>query len=396
MKNSSLLNNVPTKMERLMKMMDEAEKYGVALSDGSTKKVEDISALAIDEWTKVRKTGIGGSDAGIVFFGANSFKDIEVLAKEKMGLLPPEKVDWKKQVLFDAGHAAEINIANIFEHISGYQVYEDRAMYCHSEYPFMLADTDGIAIDPAGMKVGLEFKYINPDDLKFKWRSGVYGEDAKAGNESYVIQCRHYMSVLNIDRYFLCVWAGNRAEDLVIIRIDRDFSIEKELIDAESAFWHGLERGEIPLCTSHSNEAYKRLTEKADSEIPTKKMTAKPVPCKSPSGDLAEMAKQYIQNQAVIAELKKQQAALEKKQNALLVPFKEAMADADASAIEIVNSDGEALYEITSSSRICSKWDKDKLKTAYPELWKDLISEGIYKETLSSPSLKIKAVTGKE
>ena len=66
MKNSSLLNNVPTKMERLMKMMDEAEKYGVALSDGSTKKVEDISALAIEEWTKVRKTGIGGSDAGAI------------------------------------------------------------------------------------------------------------------------------------------------------------------------------------------------------------------------------------------------------------------------------------------------------------------------------------------
>lgn len=396
MKNASLLMNVPTKMERLMKMMDEAEKYGVALSDGATKKVEDISALSIEEWTKVRKTGIGGSDAGIVFFGANSFKDIEVLAKEKMGLLPPEKVDWKKQVLFDAGHAAEINIANIFEHISGYTVYEDRAMYYHSEYPWMLADTDGIAIDPAGMKVGLEFKYINPEDLKFKWRSGVYGQDAKAGNESYVIQCRHYMSVLNLDRYFLCVWAGNRPDDIVIIRIDRDFSIEKELIDAESAFWHGLERGEIPLCTSHSTEAYKRLCTKADSEIPTEKMTPKPVSSKSPSGDLAEMAQQYIQNQSVIAELKKQQAALEKKQNALLVPFKEAMADAESSAIEIVNEDGEALYEITSSTRTTSKWNKEKLKTAYPELWKDLMKEGIYSESQSSPSLKVKAVSRKE
>ena len=396
LKDTTMLKNVPSKMERINRMMDGSEKYGVPLSDGMTKVCDDITFLSIPEWKDKRRSGLGGSDAGVVFFGSNGFKDLEVLAKDKLGLLPEENVDWKKQTMFDAGHMAEVLISKMFQHISGYEVYEDRAMYCHSEYPFMLADTDGIAIDPSGMKVGLEFKYINPDDLKYKWRSGVYGEDAKAGNESYVIQCRHYMSVLNIDRYFLCVWAGNRADDLVIIRIDRDFSIEKELIEAEKAFWDSIQNGEIPVCTAHSSEAYKRLTAMSDEEIPREKMKPKAVSYKSPQGNLDDIADEYIRNKSAIAELKKQAAALEKRQNALLIPIKEVMADAESSSIDIVDDDGQPLYEITSSTRTSCKWDKDRLKTSYPELMKDLMKEGIYTETESAPSLKIKAIARKE
>lgn len=252
-----IANNKKSAQERVDEMYEQLDFYGIEPSEPV--KLVNIENLTREEWLVWRRKGFGGSDAGTVT-GFNHWNDMDNLWRDKRGLLKPEpNKSFKDQARLDAGHQMEPVIAKIFEGFTGYKVYSDTWMYRHSEYPWMLADVDFVAYDTAGLKVGVECKYINPDDLKYKWTSGVYGKDAKVGNLSYYVQCCHYMSVLNLDRWFLCVWGGNDANQICIIRIDRDYEFERDLIIAEHDAWETIQKGVKPVPTTKSAMAMKKL-----------------------------------------------------------------------------------------------------------------------------------------
>lgn len=375
---------------RLMRIINEPAEKGVQLSSGIDMVCTDISAISTEKWEKLRSVGIGGSDAGVIY-GTNHYKDIEVLAREKLGLLPKQTVDWKTQARFDMGHLAEKVISKMFSELTGFKVMEDRAMYRHSAYPCMIADVDGVAIDKQGLRVGIEYKFINPDDLKFKWASGVYGQDAKTGNESYITQCRHYMSVLNVDRYYICVWAGNNADDLVVIRVDRDFDIEKELISKEVEFWNNIQNGIIPVLSSHTKVNDNLLTSGMTFPLsnPSK---SKDIVIDGAEGDkLSETAAEYLKNAQLKASLNAKIKAIDEKQNALSEVLKKEMSDKKTAALKVEGKGGSYNLSVSSTSRTSA--DCKKLKIRYPNLYSQLEAEELIKTTKAAPSLKVKEET---
>ena len=111
-----------------------------------------------EEWLKWRNKGIGGSDASVIC-GVNKYKSAVELWMEKTGQLEPK----------EAGEAAywgtvlEPIIREEFTKRTGLEVGIEKSILQHPYHPFMLANLDGMVIDPE-KKCGYVFeaKTANP------------------------------------------------------------------------------------------------------------------------------------------------------------------------------------------------------------------------------------------
>lgn len=374
--------------ERMERLFAESEQYGITLSDPIA--VGDISDMSIEEWTEKRREGIGGSDAGTIL-GVNHWGDPEALALDKLGMVERTAPDWKTQARFDAGHVMETVIAKMFAAKMGFTVFTDNTMYRHSAYPFMLADCDAFCYDNEGMTCGLEFKYINPDDLKFKWHSGIYGMPEtgyRVGNESYVVQVRHYMAVRNLDRWYICVWGGNNADDLVIIRVDRDFARERELIEAEAEFWNNLQDGILPNIPTHTKEnLHKIISSYASPEesAVTCSITADSIP----GYDLYTYASELNANNKTKSALNKQLKQLEERNHELMKPFIGILCDHGTTSGRM-QLDNDTYYAVSYKRRSPSaSMNYEKLQLQHPDIMAMLKSEGILTYNVPKPTFTL-------
>ena len=152
--------------------------------------VVDISGLTREEWLDYRKKGIGGSDVAAIM-GISPFATIRDLYNNKVGILPAileeEESNW---VAKEVGHRLENLVAEIFVRKTGLKVFPVRKMFRHPLYPFMLADVDFFILFPDGTYGILECKTCNYNASK-KW-------DDDAIPDNYVLQVKHYLSVMNM------------------------------------------------------------------------------------------------------------------------------------------------------------------------------------------------------
>lgn len=151
--------------------------------------IKSTANLTREEWLKDRRLGIGGSEASIVM-GVSPWATRRDLYYDKIGWKPiridPEEDNWvAKQV----GNRLEELVAMIFSRKTGFEVYEDKNMYIHPLYPFMIADLDFVISFPDGTKAILECKTCNYNS-QFKWKDNQVPVN-------YEWQCRHYMAVKN-------------------------------------------------------------------------------------------------------------------------------------------------------------------------------------------------------
>lgn len=114
----------------------------------------ETEGLSKEQWLRYRKQGIGGSDVASLL-GISKWKsEIELwLDKTNQTNEPPienEAMTW--------GTIMEPIIRNHFAEVTGKTVVELKAMLQHPEYPFMLADVDGVTVDDAGNPAILEIK----------------------------------------------------------------------------------------------------------------------------------------------------------------------------------------------------------------------------------------------
>ena len=101
---------------------------------------DDITVLTNEDWLELRKTGIGGSDYGIIY-GISGFKTARDLYMDKLGYKPfwqPED----RWFTLEFGHANEELVAKAFYQRTGYKPYAVRKMFRHPIYYWMLADVD--------------------------------------------------------------------------------------------------------------------------------------------------------------------------------------------------------------------------------------------------------------
>ena len=195
--------------------------------------IADTRTLTHDEWLALRRTGIGGSDAGAII-GVSPYKGAFSVWADKQGKLPPlEDNEAMRQ-----GRDLEDYVARRFAEASGLRVRHEYSMLRSVDHPCMLADIDRRII---GERAGLECK-TSRDITMARYRNGEYPME-------YYCQCLHYLAVTGWDCWYLAVLVYGT--DLLIYKICRDEVLDdiEALIKAEEAFWQnhmGLDQPPAP------------------------------------------------------------------------------------------------------------------------------------------------------
>lgn len=225
----------------------------------------ETAGLSEEEWLAYRRKGIGGSDVAALL-GISPWRTARDLYFDKLNIVAVEdnEDNW---VALEMGHLLEPLVAKIFQHRTGYKVYQIKKMFQHPQYSWMLADVDYFVELPDGSTAILEIKTTNYNARDNWWLNGeetvpVY----------YETQGRHYMAVMNVDRCFFCCLYGNNEEETIIREIRRDESYEEEMIFLEQYFWenHVLTRTPPPYTEDGDLvlESVRRHTGSADQDAP--------------------------------------------------------------------------------------------------------------------------------
>lgn len=198
----------------------------------------DTANMDEETWLECRKKGIGGSDAAAVI-GISPYKTARDVYFEKLGRQPNQE-DEAGWVAKEVGKRLEDLVAAIFAKKTGFRVWQEKVMFRHPLFPFMLADIDYFFETPNGTVGVLECKTGNIH-TKEKW-------DNDAVPYHYEVQCRHYMAVKNYNLSYCACLFGNSENDFVYRCIERDLDFEENLILQEEAFWtENVERKIEPM-----------------------------------------------------------------------------------------------------------------------------------------------------
>jgi len=182
--------------------------------------LKSTEGLSHDDWLAYRRLGIGGSDASVVC-GVNRWKSPIELWMEKTGQIPPQ----------EAGEAAywgtrlESLIRDEFTLQTGIKVIVVNQILQSREYPFMLANLDGVCRCPTHGKCIFEAKTANAFKAD-EWEDAV--------PQDYILQVQHYLAITGYSGAYIAVLIGGntfrwkficRDEELIsmLIRIERDF-----------------------------------------------------------------------------------------------------------------------------------------------------------------------------
>ena len=202
--------------------------------------VVDITGLSNEDWLEYRKSGIGGSDAGIIL-GVSAYKLPRDVYFEKIGRTPdmPEDENW---VTLEVGKRLEDLVAEIFAKKTGFRVWKENRMLRHPLYPYMIADIDYMYETSSG-EIGILECKTGSYYVKDKWDSG-------AVPYTYEVQCRHYMAVRNVFASYAACLHGNTENDFIYQKIERDLDFEEDLIEQEGMFWYDyVEKQQEPPLT---------------------------------------------------------------------------------------------------------------------------------------------------
>lgn len=171
------------------------------------------------EWLALRKTGIGGSDAGAVC-GLNPYSSPMKVFYDKTS----EEIRELDSEAVRQGHDLEDYVAQRFMETTGLKVRRSNYMYRSTEHPFMIADVDRLV---AGEDAGLECK-----------TASAYNADKWKDSEiplHYVMQCYHYMAVTGKRTWYIA--AVILGQKFVYRKLVWNDELIAKLITMEKNFW---------------------------------------------------------------------------------------------------------------------------------------------------------------
>ena len=177
------------------------------------------------EWTKLRSTTIGGSDAASII-GLNPHKSAYALWAEKTGKVIPEDISQKEAVRL--GTDLEDYVAHRFMEATGKKVRRENYTVFRDDMPYAHANYDRLVI---GERAGLEIKTTNALNLK-KFKNGEFPAN-------YYCQCCHYLLISGLDRWYLAVLV--LGVEFKVFTIERDEAELAALKMAEENFWYQVQ-----------------------------------------------------------------------------------------------------------------------------------------------------------
>lgn len=205
------------------------------------RKLAYTKDMPLEEWRKLRRNSIGGSDAATIV-GFNNFSSLYTLYADKMGLLP-EKEDSEAMRV---GTDLEDYVAKRFVEATGKKVRCDNYMYQHDKYDFISANIDRKI---EGENAGLECKTTSV----FNKSDFVNGEIPLY----YYCQCMHYMNVMGFDKMYLAVLVLGKA--FYYFEIPRNDNEIKELEEMEVDFWNNYISTQTPPPIDNSSSTTETL-----------------------------------------------------------------------------------------------------------------------------------------
>ena len=181
---------------------------------------ESIAGLSHKEWLRLRKSGIGGSDAGAIC-GVSPYSSAMSVYREKTS----ETVEDVDNEAMRQGRDLEDYIAKRFVEATGLKVRRSNFMYRSVEHPWMIADVDRMIV---GEDAGLECKTASAYNAD-KWKDGEIPPH-------YMIQCYHYMAVTGKRSWYIAV--AILGKEFKYARIEWDDELIQNLIKIEADFWN--------------------------------------------------------------------------------------------------------------------------------------------------------------
>jgi putative phage-type endonuclease len=212
--------------------------------------------MPYDTWLDWRKHGIGGSDASVVC-GVNGYKTPVELFMEKTDQNPPS----------EAGEAAywgktlESVVRAEFTKRTGVEVKPVNKLLQSKEYPFMLANLDGVCRHPELGTCVFEAKTTSA------YRAGEWEDGAVP--EEYVLQLQHYLAVTGYAGAYIAVLIGGNTFRWSFV--ERDEELISRLIRWESDFWDHIQ-SDIPPPPDGSEASARFLKRQYPNSVPRSKV----------------------------------------------------------------------------------------------------------------------------
>ncbi|GHT52540.1 hypothetical protein FACS1894106_1510 [Spirochaetia bacterium] len=192
----------------------------------------NIAEMSYEEWLELRKSSIGGSDAGAIMEYVGEWGSPLTVYLNKKGLA----VSKDMSAAAKRGKILEPVIRQYFgETYPGLVIAQVPFMLYHPEYPFMSANLDGVIMGPETEINGKKISGLG--GLEIKSSKTGYGFGTDEIPDGYYCQVQHYMAVTGLNWFVMAVYFLE-AEDIGYYVIERnDDFITKDLIPAEKNFW---------------------------------------------------------------------------------------------------------------------------------------------------------------
>lgn len=282
-----------------------------------------------EEWLHLRKTGIGGSDAGALC-GLNPYSSPMKVYYDKT---TDEITDTDSEAI-RIGHDLEDYVAKRFTEATGLKVRRSNYMYRSVEHPFMIADVDRIVI---GEDAGLECKTASAYNAD-KWKDGNIPLH-------YIMQCYHYMAVLNKRTWYIA--AVILGQEFTYRKLVWDDDLIAGLIEAEKNFWsRHIITGTLP--DPDGSSIYDDVLNQYFHTAKNSKLLK-----------LTGFDEKLDHREKIVAEVKK----LEEEQKQIEQEIKLSMKDHEQAASE--------RYRITWSNVSSKRLDTKRIKEEHPEIYKN-------------------------
>lgn len=310
-----------------------------------------------EKWLDLRKTGIGGSDAGALM-GMNEYSSPLTVYLQKKGLnqeIDSEILRW--------GHLLENPIREEVATKFGVTVTIPEGMYTSEEHSFMNANLDGLVEGTVSVKNktvtglgGLEIKTSNGQGF------GEYEIP-----DSYYCQVQHYMAVTGLNWFLLAAFMKASCTIQYYI-IEKDDEFIEKLIEVEKDFWENYVLKDVfpaPSGADNENQLIKKLPISNNVEL---------------DESLLEIIEYKKELDEQIKELKKNQ---EIAKNQILLAMHKASNSSNSDSKSVVAELGD--FKITYSTVLKKSVDSDLLK-----------KEGIYDMYTKETKTKTLLITKKK
>lgn len=279
-----------------------------------------------EEWLKVRKGYIGGSDAGAIV-GMNPYASAFSVWAEKTGKVP----EFEGNISTRTGTLLEDLVARLFMEETGKTVQRLNFTLVNSAYPWACANIDREII---GEDAILECKTTNSFVNTKMFRTGEYPEQ-------WYAQMTHYLAVTGAQKAYLAVLSECR--DFRIFELERDEDEIKALMDAEREFWDGyVVPRKTPPVDGHSatSETINQMFQTEDGD----------------EADLTGLEPIFEKRKAVSASIKSLKTELDELDNRL----KNVMGS---------RSSGQCgRFSVSWKTQKTSALDRDAIKADFPEI----------------------------